>query len=222
MRESLPTVAAPTRCGHRLAQIATAIWALALATGTLLFVRYQFTPGDETRAPLAWPADSALTRDPSRPTLVLFAHPGCSCTRATLAELQVVMSRVEAPFTAQVVFVQLPGVDAMDTRDGSWEEAGRVPGLERRVDVGGVEAGRFAALVSGYTVLYDTAGRLAFEGGITASRGHVGPNVGRSSLISLLRHERTEIDRTHVFGCLLFDRVRHADELHAAHEAEAT
>ena len=40
---------------------------------------------------------------------MLFAHPHCSCTRASLAELQVVRSRQTAPLQTHVVFVQLPG-----------------------------------------------------------------------------------------------------------------
>src|SRR6266850_2968687 len=148
--------------------MATAIWFAAFAGGSLMFVRFEFTPGDETRAPLVWPNDSSLALRPDGMTLVLFAHPHCVCTRASLDELQVVLSHHSRPLSAQVVFVQLPDFTDDEMRDESWEQAGRIPGLERRIDKGGVEARRFGALVSGYTVLYDAAGKLLFEGGVTA------------------------------------------------------
>jgi hypothetical protein len=197
--------------GRLLAVVATAVWAVALLAGATAFLRYQFAPGAQTHAPSSWPAGAELTREATRPTLVLFAHPGCACTRASLKELQVVMARVRTPLTVQAVFVQLPGVDAEATRDGSWELAGRIPGVERHVDIGGREAQRFAALVSGYTLLYDAAGQLLFEGGITASRGHEGANTGRSSLVALLRDATADVPRarTPVFGCHLFDRRGH-------------
>ena len=96
-------------------------------------------------------------------------------------------------------------------KDESWEKAGRIPGLERRIDKGGVEARRFGALVSGYTVLYDASGKLLFEGGVTGSRGQVGANVGRNSVIGFLRDGKVDTSRTRVFGCYLFDRAERTD-----------
>lgn len=198
--------------------LATAVWLAVFAAGSTQLLRYQFTPGDETRAPLLWPRDSALALHPSGSTLLLFVHPHCSCTRASLDELQVVMSHPKAPLNAQAIFVQLPGFTDEEMKDETWERAGRVPGLERRLDAGGVEARRFAAVVSGYTVLYDAAGRLLFDGGITGSRGHVGANTGRNSVIGFLRDGRADVDRTRAFGCYLFDRAEHAIHHHEPHE----
>lgn len=197
--------------------VGTAIWFGAFAVGTVAFLGFEFTPGEETRAPRVWPKDSSLALHPGGPTLVLFAHPHCVCTRASLDELQVVLSRHTRPVSAQVVFVQLPGFTDEEMRDESWEKAGRIPGLERRIDKGGVEARRFGALVSGYTVLYDAAGKLLFDGGVTGSRGQVGANTGRNSVIGFLRDGKADRSRTHVFGCYLFDRAERT--VHSNHEA---
>ena len=199
-------VTAPRRTGWAL-WVVTAIWLAAFASGTAVFLRFEFTPGDETRAPLSWPKDSELSLASNGMKLVLFAHPHCVCTRATLDELQVVLSRHSRPVSAEIVFVQLPDFTDAEMRDESWEKAGRIPGLERRVDKGGVEARRFGALVSGYTVLYDSDGSLLFEGGITRSRGQVGANAGRDSVIGFLRDGHDETRRTPTFGCYLFDRA---------------
>ena len=197
--------------------VVTAIWFAAFAGGTVAFLRFEFTPGDETRAPLVWPKDSSLALHPEGMTLVLFAHPHCVCTRASLDELQVVLSHHARPMSAQVVFVQLSGFTDQDMTDESWEKAGRIPGIERRIDKEGVEARRFGALVSGYTVLYDSSGKLLFEGGVTGSRGQVGANAGRNSVIGFLRDGKVDTSRTPVFGCYLFDRAERG--LHSSHDS---
>jgi hypothetical protein len=199
----------PARAARRsgwVIWVATAIWFAAFAAGTVAFLRFEFTPGAETRAPLSWPKDSSMALAPDGMTLVLFAHPHCVCTRASLDELQVVLSHHSRPVSAAVVFVQLPEFTDAEIRDESWDKAGRIPGLERRIDKGGVEARRFGALVSGYTVLYDAAGKLLFDGGVTGSRGQIGANAGRNSVIGFLRDGKVDASRTPVFGCYLFDR----------------
>jgi hypothetical protein len=192
-------------------------WFAAIAVSTAAFLRFEFARR-RTRAPLAWPGFVA-TRQLDRSTLVLFAHPHCVCTRASLDELEVVLSR-RSPVSAQVVFVQLPEFTDEEMKDESWEKAGRIPGLERRIDKGGIEARRFGALVSGYTVLYDAAGKLVFEGGVTASRGQVGANRGRNSVIDFLQHGKADTNRTPAFGCYLFDRAERAfPSQHEPHSA---
>ena len=197
--------AAPRRSGWVM-WVATAVWIAAFAGGTVAFLRFEFTPGDQPRAPLAWPTSSSLALHPDGVTLVLFAHPHCACTRASLDELQVILSH-SPPLRAQVVFVQLSGFADEDMNDESWGKAGRIPGIERRIDKDGVEARRFGALVSGLTVLYDASGKLLFEGGVTGSRGQIGVNAGRNSVIRFVRGEKVETSRTPVFGCYLFDRA---------------
>ncbi len=102
------------------------------------------------------------------------------------------------PPSVEVVFVG-------NTGDGrSWDLAGRVQNTERLIDERGVEARRFGAMTSGYVVVYDAGGHLAFSGGITGSRGHVGDNVGRRQVLAVLHGDSTQ--PTHaVFGCALHD-----------------
>ena len=70
------------------------------------------------------------------------------------------------------------------------------------------EATRFGALTSGHVLLYGADAALLFSGGITASRGHVGENPGRSAIVTLLSGQRPERGRTPTFGCLLPDHDR--------------
>jgi hypothetical protein len=62
------------------------------------------------------------------------------------------------------------------------------------------EARRFGAETSGHTLLYDGAGQLVFAGGVTAARGHGGPNEGRASVLAWLKAYPASA-RTPVFGC---------------------
>ncbi len=54
-------------------------------------------------------------------------------------------------------------------------------------------------------MIYDAAGQLAFEGGITSFRGHSGDNDGRDAIVALLRGQRPQRRATPVFGCALFE-----------------
>jgi len=81
-----------------------------------------------------------------------------------------------------------------------------IPGVTVLSDVDGAEAARFGAETSGHTFVFDRDGRLLFNGGITASRGHSGDNAGESSIVSLINNGTSGWAKTLVFGCALKDR----------------
>lgn len=202
-------ITAKTRQNFGIPVLAAVIWCFAIGAGTAALLRFEFTAGDQARAPGQWPEESLLPRSSGRRTLLLFVHPHCVCTRASLNELQVILSQAPDALHAQVIFVQLPGFTDAEVQDGSWDQAGRISGLTRRVDINGAEARRFQAQVSGYTVIYDAQGRLEFDGGITGSRGQTGANAGRNSVMRLLQTGTAEVRRTKVFGCYLLDHDEH-------------
>ena len=61
-----------------------AIWLGAATTGLWVLWRYDNTPGKAAAAPGQWPASTTLVRASDRPTLVMLAHPHCTCTRASM------------------------------------------------------------------------------------------------------------------------------------------
>ena len=71
-------------------------------------------------------------------------------------------------------------------------------------DDGGAEARAFGVETSGQTLLYDAAGKLRFNGGITGSRGHAGDNAGRKALVALIGETAPDRNGASVFGCPLF------------------
>jgi hypothetical protein len=151
-----------------------------------------------------WPASSALARATSAYTLLLFAHPLCPCTLASLAELERILARRQDRISARVVFSTLDD-DAPGTRESDgWKKAATIPGVRVDYDARCVEARRFGARTSGAVLLFDPSGRLVFRGGITAARGHQGDNTGEEAVLALVDH-RAAAANLPVFGCSLFD-----------------
>jgi hypothetical protein len=85
---------------------------------------------------------------------------------------------------------------------GSWRSAEEIPGVRVLADEDGRERARFGVETSGHVLLY-VAGKLAFSGGITRSRGHSGDNAGRQAIVDLLRQGSAAIPGSSVFGCPL-------------------
>ena len=150
----------------------TAVW-LAAVAGSLAGVwRYKTTAGASAAAPTRWPEASGLARSAGRATLVMLAHPKCPCTRASLHELEQLMTRLRQRATAHVLFIT-PAGGSRDWESGElYSRAQALPGVRVTTDPGGARASLFGAVVSGQTLVYDPAGKLLFAGGITAARGH--------------------------------------------------
>jgi hypothetical protein len=184
---------------------ALVIWVVVVAGGTLEMTRYSNSPGPSGQAPAVWPKDSEIRFDPSRPTLVMFAHPRCPCTRASLGELAVLLAQCPGQIDAHVVFIRPTDTSANWEKTDLWRIASSIPGVTVCADNAGIEARRFGSETSGQTLLYDRSRALRFEGGITLSRGHAGDNPGRSALQELLREGHSDLAKTPVFGCSLFD-----------------
>jgi hypothetical protein len=139
------------------------------------------------------------------------AHPHCPCTRATIGELALLMTRLRNRATATVVFVRPDGVPKKWEETDLWYDAQQIPGVSVVNDPGGKEAALFGAEASGQTVLYDANGELQFSGGVTASRGHSGDNAGRSAIVELVTSGRAEQRQTPVYGCYLHNPVARAE-----------
>jgi hypothetical protein len=185
--------------------IAFVLWLAVVVGGTIEMVRYSDAPGRGDMAPIAWPKDSQIPFDASRPTLVMFAHPRCPCTRASVGELEVLMAQVPGRLSARVVFLKPAGTATNWEKTDLWRKAASIPGVTVYTDNEGLEARRFHSETSGQTVLYDRDGALRFQGGITLGRGHAGDNPGRDALQDYLREGHSIQITTPVFGCSLFE-----------------
>ena len=179
------------------------VWLVAVAGGMRALWSYETTSGAASDPPANWPTQSRIPHTAGLPTILVMGHPKCPCTRATISELAVIMTRLHNRATAVVLFVRPPGTpDGWDDTDLR-RSAAEIPGVAVMSDLDEVEADRFNAEVSGQTMLYDAGGKLLFSGGITTSRGHAGDNAGRSSIVSFVTNGTAELNRTPVFGCAL-------------------
>jgi hypothetical protein len=183
--------------------LAAGIWLAAILTVMAVITNYSNIPGAAGVTPAEWPAQSKLLVESGLPTLVMFAHPHCPCTEASLGELELLMATNQGRVNAQVVFIQPPGTTEEWVKSDLWRKAVAIPGVKVSSDPGGIETQRFHAETSGHTVLYDTTGRRLFTGGITIARGHMGDNPGLDTLAAMLAHEQTSQAQTPIFGCTL-------------------
>ena len=142
---------------------------------------------------------SAIARD-SRPTLLLFAHPHCPCTRATLAEFERLLAVSADKFDAHILLIAPKDTDSSWSDTDLYRAACKIPSVKVHIDQDGRETDLFGVYTSGTSLLFDTAGRLQFQGGLTPARGHEGDNQGVDSLKSLIDGESASHE-TLVFGC---------------------
>jgi len=178
-------------------------WLVMASAGSAWMLHYQLTPAVGGSVAADWPAGSTLTRAADRPTLLMFAHPCCPCSRASVAELHRLAANASAPLAIQLIFFSPAGEDAAWVQTDLWSQAQRIPGSQCVADRGGCEHRLFGARTSGETLLFGPDGTLRFQGGLTPSRGEQGESAGHRSLAALLQTGRVLQDRTPVFGCSL-------------------
>lgn len=159
-----------------------AAWLFASGTAFYLAQDYAATPGRAGDAPASWPAGGGLPRAADRPTLLMFLHPRCPCSRASVDELEVLLSHCRGRLEAVVVFQDAAG-DAASS--ALWHRAASLPGATVVSDRG-AERRLFGGHTSGETLLFAADGWLLFRGGITGGRGHRGDNPGRDAIEALV------------------------------------
>lgn len=184
------------------------LWLVLTGAGFLFLLAYESKPNgngqSKSSTGLMWPSASKIERSKNGSTLLMFIHPKCPCTAASLTELSILMSRADsANLKTYAVFLRPRGADATWRKTSHWLRASAIPGVTVLADEGGREAKLFDAKTSGETLLFDRSGRLAFAGGITGGRGHEGDNQGLSAVLAILERTDKRCTSTNVFGCSL-------------------
>jgi len=181
-------------------------WLLTVGGGFIVLLNYQESAGGTGFTPMTWPSASALRLARGQDTLIMFAHPKCPCSQASLEELNRALAKTAGKVSVRVLFFK-PAQGSNDwTNTTLYRTAASISGVTALEDIDGQEAGRFGANTSGYVVLYKPSGDLLFKGGITAGRGHAGDNAGESALVALILGQDSAIRQTAVYGCSLFNK----------------
>src|SRR5271165_2577620 len=85
-----------------------AVAAILVGAGWRQLDRFSSTPGDQRAAPARWPRDLPAEFSPEpleagssqgvkTPTLLVFLHPRCSCSAATLEQLAQILEATRSP-----------------------------------------------------------------------------------------------------------------------------
>ena len=180
------------------------VWVAAIGLGFTYLLNYSVEAGTPASAPERWPTESRIPTPNGAYTLVMTIHPQCPCSRASVTELNILMTLLRSDRVKGYVLVVKPA-DFPDTWIGteSVRNAARIPGVDVIVDNDGQESSRLGAATSGQVLLYGPDARLRFAGGITPERGHLGDSAGRQRILALVRSGTADGKDSLVYGCAL-------------------
>lgn len=182
-----------------------AAWLGLVVVGGVVLWRHVSSAGVGGVAPPLRPA--AFSPVEGKTLLVVFLHPRCPCSRATLFELAGLAERAGGRLAVRAyIFTPTAGGAEWSAVD-MWKALAAIPSAVAVSDVDGAVARRFGALTSGQSYLYAADGRLLYSGGLTGGRGHVGPNAGASAVAALLDSAVSSgVISAPVFGCVIAGR----------------
>jgi hypothetical protein len=181
-------------------------WAVVTGAGLFALAKYQATPGTAVARATGLLPRPVLAAA-GKMVLVMFVHPKCPCTDASLTELSTLMAASDNRLHASI-FVFQPTSEPDDwSRTRLWTDAANIANTDVRFDLDAATARRYGAATSGQIFLYDQRGNLLYSGGITGSRGHVGDNTGLRTVTGIVNgkiHPATPITGEPVFGCPIY------------------
>jgi hypothetical protein len=191
--------------------LAAVVWTGTVMAAYQAIRRFESTPGAAAIAPKSWPAHSSVPRTRGAWTLVMLVHPHCSCSRASVKELEAVLEKAPRSVRPYVLVYRPSEFPAGWERTDVYTAATRLRRARVLIDHDGAEARLFGGFTSGQTFLYDAGGTLRFEGGITSLRGHAGLNSGRAEIIRIA--DTRAGNGTHpVFGCAISTRPARGEQ----------
>lgn len=184
--------------------VAIGFWATGIGYGLHALYDHENKPGLVASAPAHLPEAAFLELAQDKPRLLMFIHPKCPCTRASLRELDRLRSEVGQTAMDVTVVVMTGQAPELQFENGLGMQAQAMTGVHIVKDDRGQLAAQMGVWTSGQVLLYDTQGELQFAGGITPSRGHEGDNLGRQTVRDFVLHARQpEQATTPVFGCAI-------------------
>lgn len=177
-------------------------WCAALLLVWNQLLAHTYRPANTPGAVAAWPVIDQQF-DSTGVNILVFAHPFCPCTRATLAELEDSLQRASPELKVTIVFITA-GLSADDVdRSATVAAAKQFPRVALQFDPSADMAKLFGASVSGEVFVFDAAGNRVFHGGITAGRGHRGHSVSKEAFEQVIRGKYEGAGEFPLFGCRL-------------------
>lgn len=194
------------RCAGRTFSllVAGAVWFTLVVAGFLALMREAYTPVRTEELAFTFPASAGFALDPARPTLLIFAHPQCPCTKASFRELDELRAQANDRLAVKIIFTVPPSEPIEWVKGDLYTAATRMKDIQILLDRGGILARSFHIVGSGHVLVYTPNGRLHFSGGITPSRGHDGDTPGGAAIVRMARGQfGSTIIQQPVYGCTL-------------------
>jgi hypothetical protein len=181
---------------------AAILWAGTVGAMFRAMRKFEATPGRAANPLAVWPNESRIPRTPGEWRLVMLVHPHCSCSRASISELQRIIEKSPRSLQTYVVIYRPSEFPAGWEKTDVFVAASHLPRTHLVLDQDGHEASIFHGFTSGQTYLYDGAGKLRFSGGITLLRGEAGFNKGSAEVMEIA-NTRSGTATHPVFGCAI-------------------
>ncbi len=176
-------------------------WLLLIVVFSVAMAIYSHRGGLQASAPDHWPPNSKVNRSNNLPNFLLFIHPLCPCSKASVGELEKLMPYLENKAKVSVIFFHSEDLNSKFSSGSLFRKVASIPHVEIFQDSDGAELKRFSVETSGQALFYNLHGLLAFRGGITPERGHMGDNEGSLAIRKLVSGSHVNTWMTSVFGC---------------------
>jgi len=193
----------PEKRKGRWVYYAVTLWAVACFAGFGALWVYANTEGDLGQPNVGWDLPEQFHAHTTLPTLVVYAHPKCPCTRATFSELQRLQRDHRGDFVTRIIFFEPYHAPRTWRETDLWHQARNMTDTEAIADPGGMISQEAGARVSGTIALYSPREDVLFWGGITPSRAHEGESPGIISLRAILEGRSPLSRSSRVYGCSL-------------------
>jgi len=171
-------------------------WLCLVGFGFVIVEKHANTPGEAAKAP------AVVRQTTAQPELLVFLHPGCPCSRASVRELERVISRCDHKVGVKVYMFD-PNPKPGNWQDlGLGESAATLANVQVLKDENGRIAQNYGVRTSGQVMLYSPKGGLVFSGGLTSARGHEGDTAGQDAIVDyVINRKLPEVRTAPVFGC---------------------
>lgn len=176
--------------------------------GLLALGAYDSRPANQRGWQTSWPTSVPLAANRDSATTLMFVHPHCPCTVASVEQLLEVLKSASA--RATLVVYEPDSVTSDWSQGPLLQLAAEYPQQLSLVrDPQGSLAAKFGACASGTCLVYGADLRLRYAGGLTLSRGHRGDNAGQATLLRILHDPINAATAATfpIFGC----SIVHAD-----------
>lgn len=179
-------------------------WLFVLTIALCAQFRYDSIPSLASLSKKGWPAASKISRSTTENTLVMFLHPHCPCSRASLHQVTTLKTNNRS-LNCVFLFYTPSSFEKGWEKTDIWRTASEIPGAHLVSDRDGVEAKNFGALTSGQTYIFDKQGSLRYEGGLTEGRGHEGGCRNLEAAMKVLTDGGASTAFGAVYGCPIVD-----------------